>query len=76
MKSMKEVLAPTSASNYAILVKSYLENFVMKILWCIEKPQERMKVTEKCYENLKRSTWRRVGQELNQILLKGFNNER
>ena len=59
-----------------ILVKSYPEDFVKNVLWYIEKPEERMKIAENAMKSLRHRTWRRASQEFNQILLKGYNNER
>ena len=62
--------------NCAILVRSYPQDFVKKVMWYIEHPEERLKIAENAINNLQCRTWKEATQQFNQILLRGYNNEK
>jgi len=63
-------------SDCAILVRSYPQDFVKKVMWYIEHPEERLKIAENAINNLKHQTWKEAAQQFNQLLLRGYNNEK
>jgi len=63
-------------SDCAILVRSYPQDFVKKVMWYIEHPEERLKVAENAINNLQRRTWKEATQQFNWLLLRGYNNEK
>lgn len=60
----------------AILVRSFPQDFVKKVMWYIEHPEERLKIAENALKSLKYRTWREASQQFNSLLLAGYNKER
>jgi glycosyltransferase involved in cell wall biosynthesis len=60
-------------SSCAILVNSYPQDFVKKVMWYIEHPEERLKIAENAMNSLQKRSWEEAARQFNQILLKGYN---
>jgi len=61
-------------ANCAILVESYPKDFARKILWYMEHPDERLKISENAQGSLKNMTWEDAAIEFEKLILHGYNN--
>ena len=57
----------------AILVNSNPQDFVKKIMYYIEYPEERKKVTEVAIRSIEQKTWREAVNQFRQIIVDGYN---
>ena len=59
----------------AILVDSSPQDFVKKLLYYIEHPEERLLIASKALENLKERTWPKAAKQFREVLLSSYRSE-
>lgn len=57
----------------AILVDSYPKDFVRKIIYYMDHPEERLRIVQNALRLVKNRTWEITAKEFNRLLLHGYN---
>lgn len=57
----------------AILVNSYPQDFVRKIMYYIECPEERRRIAETAMRSLEKRTWNEAAKQFRKIIVEGYN---